>query len=102
MTPTTKTKFSERFSAKVNDIRSKSGDKTSSQRNQTNAEPQLTEQSPCDKNYELMEIISRIKTVKTIDEATITQLELQSMMLMTLKAMDWKLWEMYNKAGKNN
>ena len=96
MKPNTKIKFSERFAAKVNDIRSKSGDKTSSHRNQTNAEPQLNEQSPCDKNYELMEIISRIKTVKTIDEATITQLELQSMMLMTLKAMDWKLWEIYN------
>ena len=107
MKPNTKIKFSERFAAKVDDI---SSNNLNPEKNPSfglvNNEPSQnfgahtdSQQNDAMLSYtdlEMLQLISRTKNVKTLDEATLLQIELQSMMLMTLKAMDWKLWEIYN------
>ena len=109
MKPNTKTKFSDRFSTKVEDIRPKK-----SQQNQEdekfpddmpdnlknllkqNRENKQNDQLLSFNDGDLAQVMARTRNVKTLDEATLLQIELQSMMLLTLKAMDWKLWEIYN------
>ena len=107
MKPNTKIKFSERFAAKVDDISSNNlnpeknpsldpVNNESSQNFSAHTDSQQNDAMLSYTDLEMLQLISRTKNVKTLDEATLLQIELQSMMLMTLKAMDWKLWEIYN------
>lgn len=101
MTPTTKTKFSERFATKVEDVRKKVSENISDSPI-SNLNITDTNKLQAMSDRELLTLFERVKTETTMDDLTCLQLELQLQSLLTLKAIDWKLWELYNKAGKNN
>lgn len=101
MTPTTKTKFSERFATKVEDVRKKVSENISDSPT-SNLNGTDTNKLQALSDRELLTLFERVKTETTMDDLTCLQLELQLQSLLTLKAIDWKLWELYNKAGKNN
>lgn len=101
MTPTTTTKFSERFATKVEDVRKKVSENISDSPI-SNLNITDTNKLQAMSDRELLTLFERVKTETTMDDLTCLQLELQLQSLLTLKAIDWKLWELYNKAGKNN
>jgi hypothetical protein len=101
MTPTTTTKFSERFATKVEDVRKKVSENISDSPI-SNLNITDTNKLQAMSDRELLTLFERVKTETTMDDLTCLQLELQLHSLLTLKAIDWKLWELYNKAGKNN
>ena len=105
MTPTTKTKFSERFATKVEDIRKKIPDDTSGSSTTNGLATETSTNSEVITEKELITLFAKVKAEKSADNLTILQLELQMQSLLALKAIDWKLWELYKKtekSGKNN